>query len=89
MARKELGQTAGFPRFKEANRWHSIRLRQYGKSRDVCLSGGRLKVPSKLGKSIKVKQHRPLEGVPKTACLKLRADGKWYVLIVHHKEEDE
>jgi putative transposase len=81
IARRDIGQTAGFPRFKGANRWHSIRLRQYGKSRDTYLSGDRLKVPKKLGKSIKVKQHRPLEGSPRTACLKLRADGKWYVLI--------
>jgi IS605 OrfB family transposase len=53
MVRKELEKSAGFPRFKGANRWHSIRPRQYGKSRDVRLSEGQLKVPSKLGKSIK------------------------------------
>lgn len=87
IARKELGQATGFPRFKGANRWHSIRLRQYGKGRDVYLSEGRLKVPGKLGKSIKVKQHRPLIGAPKTAHLKLRADGKWYVLIVCELED--
>jgi putative transposase len=81
LSRRDIGQTAGFPRFKCANRWRSIRLRQYGKSHDTYLSGGRLKVPKKLGKSIKIKQHRPLEGSPKTACLKLRANGKWYVLI--------
>jgi putative transposase len=87
IARKELGQKVGFPRFKSANRWHSIHLRQYGKSRDVWLDdragrGPRLRVPGKLGKTIKIRQHRPLEGVPKTVYLKLRADGKWYVLIV-------
>ena len=81
IARRDTGQTAGFPRFKSANRWHSIRLRQYGKGCDVYLTANRLKVPKKLGKSIKIKQHRPLEGGPKTACLKLRANGKWYVLI--------
>jgi putative transposase len=87
VARKKLGQAAGFPRFKGANRWHSIHLRQYGKGRDVRLSEGRLKLPGKLGKSIKVKQHRPLEGVPRTAYLRLRADGKWYVLIVCELED--
>jgi putative transposase len=81
IARRDTGHTVGFPRFKGANRWHSIRLRQYGKGHDVYLTANRLKVPKKLGKSIKIKQHRPLEGSPKTACLKLRADGKWYVLI--------
>jgi putative transposase len=92
IARKELGQKAGFPRFKSANRWHSIHLRQYGKSRDVWLDDGgrrgpRLRVPGKLGKTIKIQQHRPLEGVPKTVYLKLRADGKWYVLIVCRLED--
>ena len=81
IARKDIGQTVGFPRFKSANRWHSIRLRQYGKGHDVYLTASRLKVPKKLGKSIKIKQHRPLEGSPKSACLKRRADGNWYVLI--------
>lgn len=82
--RRELGQRAGFPRFKSANRWHSIQLRQYGPGRDVYLDPdtGRLRVPKKLGGRIKVKQHRPLEGTPKTAHLVLRADGHFYVLIV-------
>lgn len=82
--RRELGQRVGFPRFKAANRWHSIRLRQYGPRRDVYLDPdtGRLRVPKKLGGSLKVKQHRPLEGTPKTAHLVYRADGHWYVLIV-------
>ena len=35
--RKELGKKVGFPRFKSANRWQSIRLRQYGRGRDVYL----------------------------------------------------
>jgi putative transposase len=82
IARKKLGKKTGFPRFKSANRWHSIHLRQYGKGRDVWLENGRLRVPGKLGKRIKMKQHRPLEGAPKTAHLVLRADGKWYAVIV-------
>ncbi len=80
--RRELGQKVGFPRFKGANRWHSIQLRQCG--RDVFLDSGakRLHVPKKLGGRIKIKQHRPLEGKPKTAHLVLRADGHWYLLII-------
>jgi putative transposase len=81
---KELGQKVGFPRFKSPNRWHSIHLRQYGSGRDVYLNSEtkRLHLPEKLGSRIKVKQHRPLEGTPKTAHLVLRADGHWYALIV-------
>ncbi len=43
---------------------------------------GRLRVPKKFGGRLKVKQHRPLEGTPKTVHLVYRADGHWYVLIV-------
>lgn len=84
LSRKETDRRAGFPRFKSANRWHSFQLRQYGNGRDTYLSedGKHLRVPGKLGKSIKVKLHRPLEGTPKTVHLVLRADGHWYVLIV-------
>lgn len=88
LAFKELGKPCGFPRFKSANQWHSIQLRQYGKGRDVLLEadGKRLRVPGKLGRSIKVKFHRPLEGMPRTAHLVLRADNHWYVLIVCETE---
>ncbi len=81
-ARKELGEKAGFPRFKKPNRWHSIELRQYGK--DVYLHEDKkhLVVPKKLGHFLKIKLHRPMEGTPKTVHLVLRADGHWYALIV-------
>lgn len=80
----DLGLPVGFPRFKTPNRWHSIQLRQYAPSRDVWLDddGKYLHVPAKLGKSLKIKLHRPLEGTPVTAHLVLRADGHWYALIV-------
>ena len=91
LAAKELGQKVGFPRFKTPNRWHSIQLRQYGNEknpRDVMLApdGKHLQVPVKLGKMLKIKLHRPLEGTPKTAHLVLRADGHWYALIVCETE---
>src|SRR5229473_1430027 len=86
-AAKELGlPDVGFPRWKSPNRWHSIQLRQYGK--DVYLHEDKkhLIVPKKLGKSLKIKLHRPLEGKPKTVHLVLRADGHWYALIVCETE---
>ncbi len=82
LGRNKRGERAGFPRFKGPNRWHSIALRQWAKGKDVWLEGSRLRVPGKLGGSIKIKLHRPMEGTPKTATLVLRADGKWYVLVV-------
>ncbi|HEY1387320.1 MAG TPA: transposase [Ktedonobacterales bacterium] len=44
--------------------------------------GKHLHVPAKLGRLLKIKLHRPLEGVPVTAHLVLRADNHWYALIV-------
>src|SRR5215469_9323077 len=84
---KDLGMPCGFPHFKPPNRWHSIQLRQYGSTenaRDVWLDpdGKLLHVPAKLGRLLKIKLHRPLEGTPVTGHLVLRADRHWYVLIV-------
>lgn len=72
----------GFPRFKQGNQWHSIQLRQYGKDCYLHEDKKHLIVPKKLGKSLKIKLHRPCEGTPKTVHLVLRADGHWYALIV-------
>jgi len=68
----------GFPRFKKPHRWHSIQLRQYGTEsnrRDVMLASdtNHLSVPAKIGKSIEIKLHRPLEGTPITLRRKQRA----------------
>ncbi len=86
LARKELAMKVGFPRFKKGNQWHSLQLRQYGK--DVYLHEDKkhLIVPAKIGKSLKIKMHRPIEGTPKTVYLVLRADGHWYALIVCETE---
>ncbi len=72
----------GFPRWKSPNRWHSIQLRQYGKDAYVHEDKKHLMIPKKMGKSLKIKLHRPIEGTPKTVHLVLRADGHWYALIV-------
>ncbi len=76
----------GFPRFKKPNRWHSIQLRQHKTDFSLELNGSHLHLPKKLGGSIKIKLHRPIEGTPKTAHLVLRADGHWYALIVCETE---
>ncbi|MFL5697637.1 MAG: RNA-guided endonuclease InsQ/TnpB family protein [Ktedonobacteraceae bacterium] len=81
-ARRELGEPGGFPRWKSPNRWHSIQLRQHQTDFSLAPDGKHLHIPKKLGGSLKMKVHRPLEGTPKTAHLVLRADGHWYALIV-------
>ncbi len=82
LARKELAMKVGFPRFKKGNQWHSIQLRQYGKDVYLHEEKKHLILPAKMGKSIKIKVHRPIEGKAKTVHLVLRADGHWYALIV-------
>lgn len=83
LAAKQHGlPDVGFPRFKTPNRWHSIQLRQYGKDASLSEEQKYLLVPRKIGKSLKIKLHRPIEGTPKTVHLVLRADGHWYALIV-------
>lgn len=76
----------GFPRFKKPNRWHSVQLRQYGKDCYLHEDKNHLIVPKKLGHFLKIKVHRPIEGVPKTVHLVHRADGHWYALIVCETE---
>jgi putative transposase len=89
LVRKRTNTCGGFPRFKSGNQWHSIPLRQYGSEHDFWVEGRYLRVPSKLGKAIKIKRHRPMEGTPKTSYLVLRADGHWYALIVCEMAESE
>lgn len=82
LAAKELGlPDVGFPRFKKANHWHSIHLRQYGRDAYLHEDKKRLIVPKKLGHCLKIKLHRPVEGKPKTVYLVHRADGHWYACI--------
>jgi putative transposase len=83
LAAKALGiPDAGFPRFKKPNRWHSIPLRQHKTDFALAEDGKHVSIPKKVGGSLKIKLHRPIEGTPKTAHLVLRADGHWYFLMV-------
>src|SRR5438067_3181262 len=72
----------GFPRFKKPNRWHSIQLRQYDKDCYLHEDKKHLIGPKKLGHFLKIKLHRPIEGLPKTVHPVHRADGHWYALLV-------
>src|SRR5579885_15967 len=89
LALKEQGIPCGFPRFKTPNRWHSIQLRQHIKDFRIQADGKHLGVPAKVGLSLKIKMHRPIEGTPQTCHLVLRADGNWYALIVCEPIETE
>lgn len=86
---KAKGDNVGFPRFKSANRWRSIDLRQYPQDFRLSDDNRYLVVPHKLGRMIKIKLHRPFTGKPKQAHLVRRADRHWYVLIVCQTEPHE
>lgn len=78
--RIKAGETPGYPRFKARDRFDSFTF-QYatsGRVNGTKLIGNRLRVQH-VG-TIRVKFHRPVEGVIKTVTLKREA-GKWYVIF--------
>lgn len=74
--RMKTGKGPGYPRFKSIGRYDSMTFPQVP---SCCESDsqGRLKV-SKVG-CVKMKQHRVLQGTPKTATIHRSPTGKWYV----------
>ncbi|HEX8843583.1 MAG TPA: transposase [Pyrinomonadaceae bacterium] len=69
---KERGGKAGFPRFKARKRYDSFTYTQSGFS----VKDGKLRL-SKIG-DVKIKLHRPIEGMVKTLTITRSATGKWY-----------
>ena len=67
----------GYPRFRGYGRYDSMTFPQYGNG--CQMTEGLLKV-SKIG-ALRVVQHRPLEGTPKTCTIRRSSTGKWYVTI--------
>ncbi len=67
----------GYPRFRGYGRYDSMTFPQYGNG--CQLVKGVLKL-SKVG-ALRVVQHRPLQGTPKTCIIRRSATGKWYVTI--------
>lgn len=82
--RIEQGQDPGYPRFQGRNRYNSFTYPQAGgfsltHDHRVCLS--------KIG-TIKLKLHRPIEGMPKTCTIKYEA-GQWYAVFSCEVEQPE
>src|SRR5258706_5651026 len=71
------GRKVGFPRFKNAQAWHTIQFRD-AKNR---LDNARFKAPQQMGGRLRVIVHRPLEGTFKFARIVLRPSG-WYLQCV-------
>lgn len=70
--RVKHGKKAGFPRFQSYRKYNSFTYPQHG----FNLSDNHLQL-AKIG-SIKIKLHRPLEGIMKT-CTIIRKNGRYYV----------
>ncbi len=75
--KEKTGEKAGFPRYKNENRYDSITYPQFANGCRLDNKGLRL---SKIG-CIRIVQHRPLEGVPKSCTITRTATGKWSVSI--------
>jgi putative transposase len=71
--RLKVGEEPGYPRFQGRTRYHSFTYPQYGNG--AVLDGGVLSL-SKIGR-IRLRLHRPLQGMPKTVTISREADG-WY-----------
>ena len=75
--RAKTGEKAGFPRYKGQNRYDSITYPQFSNGCRLDDKGLRL---GKIG-CIRVVQHRPLDGIPKSCTITRTATGKWFASI--------
>lgn len=83
--RVKAKEVPGYPRFKNRDRFTSILIddfswlnRRGGKQNPIIIGGGkRVALPSAIGK-VKLKMHRPLEGIPKGLRI-LIDNGRWFI----------
>ena len=75
--KSKTGEKAGFPRYKNENRYASITYPQFANGCRLDDKGLRL---GSIG-CIRIVQHRPLEGIPKSCTITRTATGKWFVSI--------
>lgn len=83
--RVKSGEKPGYPRFKPSKHYHSFTYPQLiggkeGRGAKLILGGKKVRL-SGIG-DVKVKLHRPLEGVAKQATISLAGDGHWYIAFV-------
>jgi putative transposase len=80
---KEGASKKGFPRFKSANRWHSIQFRDATSTvRDSYFHA-----PKAMGGAMRFNRHRDIKGVVKF-CRILRKPSGWYLQAVCEKENE-
>jgi putative transposase len=75
--RIKVGERPGYPRLQGTDRYHSFTSPQMGAHGGAVLDGAMLRL-SKIGRlPIRLRLHRPLQGIPKTVTISREADG-WY-----------
>ena len=74
--RSKKGEKPGYPRFKNHSRYDSFTYPQTGFS----LQDNYIKL-SKIG-FVKIRKHRPFEGIIKTCTVKRSPTGKWFITLV-------
>jgi putative transposase len=75
--RVKQSEKPGYPRFRGRQRYDSFCFPQYGNG---CKLEGNQLYLSKIG-HVRVVLHRPLEGEPKTVCVRRSSTGKWSVTL--------
>ncbi len=75
--RAKTGEKAGFPRYKGQNRYDSITYPQFSNGCRLDDKGLRM---GKIG-CVRIVQHRPLDGIPKSCTITRTATGKWFASI--------
>jgi putative transposase len=70
------GETPGYPRFKSRKRFDTVEFKAYG---DGCKLDGNRAYFQHVGR-VRVKLHRPIEGMIKTMSFTRQADG-WHVIF--------
>jgi putative transposase len=76
--RVATGEQPGYPRFQGRNRYNSFTYPQVGEHGGAVLDGSILTL-AKIGR-IPLRQHRPVQGTPKTVTIVREADG-WYACV--------
>jgi putative transposase len=82
--RVKAGEAPGYPRFRGKGRYKSMCYPQYGNGANLTDTTLHL---SRVG-PVNVVLHRPLEGTPKTVCIRRSSTGKWYASFSCEWEPD-
>lgn len=79
--RVKAGQTPGYPRFKGRDRFDTFAYPDAGRGRGASVVAGGARVRLHGIGNVKMKAHRPMEGVLKTIGVTRDKCGHWYALI--------